>query len=104
MEDNGNIEYPQNSTIMAVGTNPYGEKGANGYIDMDIYSVRIYNRGLTKEEIEVNSKADNKRYKQEEIIKIGTEEELLNVQNGKIYELKNDIDVKGDTIFMGNNE
>ena len=72
--------------------------------DIDVYSVRIYNRGLTEEEIEVNSKADNKRYKQEEIIKIGTEEELLNVQNGKIYELKNDIDVKGDTIFMGNNE
>ena len=64
--------------------------------DIDVYSVRIYNRGLTKEEIEVNSKADEKRFKEDDVIQIATEDELMRVENGKTYELKNDIEVNGD--------
>ena len=58
--------------------------------------MRIYNRGLTAEEIEVNNKEKKKRFKEENVIPISTEEELMKVENGKTYELKNDIEVKGD--------
>ena len=37
-----------------------------------------------------------KYFKNEEIIGISSEEELLNVESGKVYELKNDIEVSGD--------
>ena len=96
IEVTGDIKSPINNTVMAIGTNATGSEISIGVSDIDVYSVRIYNRGLTEEEIEVNGIADGRRFKGEEIIGISSEEELLNVESGKIYELKNDIEVNGD--------
>ena len=90
----GNIKEPDNNIVMAICANPSVTDEGSGYGDYDMYSVRIYNRGLSEEEIEVNNKADNKRLKNEQVIGISTQEELLNMQNGKVYELKNNITVK----------
>ena len=62
----GNITKPSSSTIFAIGTNPNGsadglpsgESRLNGYV----YSVRIYNRVLTDEEIQQNYNVDKARF------------------------------------------
>lgn len=99
----GKIESPQRNTVMAIGTNPAGNSLPNGYYsDIDVYSCRIYNRGLTEEEVQINSNADERRYKNKEIIPIYTEEQLLeigtknNYPTEKIYELKNNIELTSD--------
>ena len=109
----GNIEYPTGNTVMAVGGNPNETSEAGVFSDSDVFCIRIYNRGLSKEEIEVNNRADNKRFKQQEIIPVYTEEQLLKLGSGEQvlveqedktytyaagakYELKNDITVSGD--------
>lgn len=83
------------------------------YSDANVYSCRIYNRGLTEEEVQINSQTDERRYKNKEVIPIYTEEQLLkigtgeniiitqenkeyNFAKGKIYELKNDIAMTND--------
>ena len=83
IEVTGDIKSPINNTVMAIGTNATGSEISIGVSDIDVYSVRIYNRGLTEEEIEVNGIADGRRFKGEEIIGISSEEELLNVESGK---------------------
>ena len=93
---NGDIGKPIDNIVMCIGGNPDKGGTASSISDIDVYWVRIYNRGLTEEEIEVNNIADYKRFKNEEIIGISNEEELLNVESGKVYELKNDIEVNGD--------
>ena len=107
----GNIEYPQNNTIMIIGSNPNKSETTNKFADIDVYAVRIYSRGLTKEEVEINNQADNKRiknqttipvYTAEQLFKLGTGEEVKIEQENKVYtyainqkyELKNDITVK----------
>lgn len=110
----GVISYPNKNTAMAIGANPYGADLAEGqHADINLYSVRIYNRALTDEEVEINSKADERRFKKEEIIPVYTEQQLLkmgsgeevyieqenetyNYNKGALYEYKNDIEMNGD--------
>ena len=111
----GNIEFPQNNTVMAIGVNTIGEDyGSNaGFACMDVYTIRIYSRGLTQEEIEINNKTDEKRFKKKDIIPIYTQEQLLKVGTGEQvnieqenktytfaagenYELKNNITINAD--------
>ncbi len=57
-EATGNLGYPSGNTVMAIGCNPEGNKKIAGYFNGNIYSARIYNRALTKEEILVNQAKD----------------------------------------------
>ena len=111
-QQNGDIGLTQLNTVMAIGANPYGSNDINRELAyIDVYTVRIYNRGLSAEEIEINSKADERRYKQENIIPVYTEEQLLkagtgedvyiseesktyNYAKGAVYELKNDVNIQ----------
>lgn len=110
----GYISNPGNNNVMGIGTNPSGLNLPNGgYADINVYSVRIYNRALTDEEVEINSKADERRFKKEQIIPVYTEQQLLkmgtgeevyveqenktyNYSKGALYEYKNDIEMSGD--------
>ena len=115
LEYEGIISPPKLNAVMAIGTNPYGggELTDGEYADMDIYGVRIYNRGLTEEEAEINGKADEKRFKKEEIVPVYTEEQLLKMGSGESvyvaqesktykyekgikYEYKNSIEMESD--------
>ena len=115
----GDIESAKSNTVMAIGVNPIGNQGIASYSDIDVFSIRIYNRGLSNEEIEVNSIADNKRFKNQEIIPIYTEEQLFKIGTGEEitveqenktytygknlkYELKNDIVINNDYISIAN--
>ena len=55
------------STIFAIGTNPNGTSDGlqsdEKRFNIEVYSVRIYNRCLTEEEIINNYNVDNKRFK-----------------------------------------
>ena len=110
----GNIGSPVTGTVMAIGCNPSADGSANSsYSDIDVYAVRIYNRGLTQEEIEINNNVDNIRFKSKDAIPVYTAEQLLKVGTGQEvaveeenktytygtklkYELKNDISISGD--------
>ena len=59
----GSIGTPASSTVMAVGTNPYGTAGAAGYFQGRIYSVRIYNTPLTDEQIYHNYLYDKQLFR-----------------------------------------
>ena len=59
---NGTIGIPQQNTIMAIGTNPWKTSSAGGYYPGYVYSVRLYNRALTEEEISKNYNIDKSRY------------------------------------------
>ena len=50
--------------------------------NIEVYSVRIYNRSLTQEEIEKNTEQDIKRFKIEEIMVTPTASDLGYVDNG----------------------
>ena len=58
----GTFTGPSDNTVFALGVNPDGQgrEGVSSHID--IYSVRIYNRCLTEEEIQKNYELDKKRY------------------------------------------
>lgn len=58
----GTIQYPQSNTIMALGTNPSGYSSYGGFFNGKIYSIRIYNRALTEEEIKNNYNLDKIRF------------------------------------------
>ena len=109
----GIIEKPSNNTIMAIGCNPEGKEPYCGYSDIDVYAIRIYNRGLSQEEIELNNKVDNRRFKNQETVPVYTEDQLLKIGSGEQvlveqenrtytygtgvrYELKNDITTSGN--------
>lgn len=62
-EITGNIVTATNNTLMALGVNPYGSSyDSNSFYKGNIYSVRIYNRALTKEEISHNYNYDKQRF------------------------------------------
>ena len=65
-EQTGKIADPKYSTVFALGTNPSGENskpGVNGVLaNIEIYSVRIYNRSLSQEEINKNYESDVSRF------------------------------------------
>ena len=59
----GTISAPTGNTLMALGVNPYGSTyDAGTFFKGNIYSVRIYNRALTKEEIAHNYNYDKQRF------------------------------------------
>ena len=61
--ENGIISYPNNSTIMALGTNP--ESSTNIQLESykgNIYSARMYNRVLTEQEVKNNYEVDRLRF------------------------------------------
>ena len=59
----GKIIAPTGNTLMALGVNPYGSSyDANSFYKGNIYSVRIYNRALTENEIVHNYLYDKDRF------------------------------------------
>lgn len=56
------IGYPENATIMAIGANPYGTTASGNEYKAKIYSVRIYDRSLSLEEIQRNYQMDKLRF------------------------------------------
>lgn len=63
----GAIKAPNANTILALGTNPSGTNAQQGaWLNGKIYSVHIYNRALTDEEIAQNYAIDKARFGIEE--------------------------------------
>ena len=74
---NGNINYtdevgivgtPANNTVFAIGTNPNGDSykidsSKEEFAKIEVYSVRIYNRCLSEEEVRKNYESDCERFK-----------------------------------------
>ena len=58
----GTIKYPNNNTIIALGTNPKAENAKGSFLNGKIYSIRVYNRALTEEEVLNNYKIDKARF------------------------------------------
>ena len=62
----GSIGKPSSSTVFAIGVNPNGtvdDTGSNeARFNMKVYSVRIYNRCLTEDEINHNYEIDKARF------------------------------------------
>ncbi len=62
----GSIGNPKYSTVFALGVNPYGQSdgtgGSEARFNMKVYSVRIYNRCLTEDEIKHNYEIDKARF------------------------------------------
>lgn len=56
------VGYPVNNTVMALGCNPSGANPYSSYLNGNIYSVRIYNRALTDEEMLHNYNIDRARF------------------------------------------
>lgn len=109
-EAKGNIQSPENETVMGIGGNPYATDISIDNGDIDVFSVRIYDRALTEEEVEINSKSDERRYKNQKIIPVYTAEQVekigsgesvyveaesktYNYASGAMYEYKNDIEI-----------
>ena len=55
---------PKDDTIMTLGAEPSGSVATENYTEMDLYSCRIYNRALSKEEITSNYELDKERFMQ----------------------------------------
>lgn len=115
----GTFGIPTNNTIMGIGGNPSGATVNGDYADVMVYSTRIYNRGLTEEEVQINNNADKRRYKNnitipiytaEQLLKIGSNEEITISQNNQkykfstnaTYELKNDITLSSSFSTIAN--
>ena len=59
----GTIKNPQDNTVTAIGTNPYKDQpGLDGFANMNIYSVRVYERGLSQQEVITNYEVNRKRF------------------------------------------
>lgn len=58
----GTINHAASSTALCLGTNPAGNVGKTNWLNGNIYSVRIYNRALTKDEVEINYNIDKTRF------------------------------------------
>lgn len=58
----GKIKNPANNTIMAIGADPSGEKAMGEFLDMNVYSTRIYDRALTEKEVKNNYEIDKARF------------------------------------------
>ena len=60
----GNETYkaPEDDTIITLGAEPSGNVATENYTEMDLYSCRIYNRALSKEEITNNYEMDKERF------------------------------------------
>ena len=62
----GSIGKPDSSTVFAIGVNPRGTSdgtaSSEARFNMKVYSVRIYNRCLTEDEINHNYEIDKARF------------------------------------------
>lgn len=58
----GNLGFPRNNTVMAIGANPNGNNATGGYLKGKVYCARIYNRALTDEEVRKNYEIDKIRF------------------------------------------
>ncbi len=58
----GSLGMPKNDTVMMIGANPYGEIPTEGRLKGKVYSVRIYNRALSEEEVKQNYTVDKVRF------------------------------------------
>ncbi len=61
-EIEGTIGTTKYNTIMILGANPGGKRAIDCWLNGTIYSVRIYNRALTDEEVKSNYFIDQIRY------------------------------------------
>ena len=43
----GTIAPPNNNTVMAIGANPTGSNANGGYANIDVYSVKVYDKAIT---------------------------------------------------------
>lgn len=82
----GTLGAPENNTVFAIGTNPDGDtnKLISGEVNakIEVFSVRVYNRCLTEEEINKNYQADKERFEiEKEEFKLET---LGYVQDGLV--------------------
>ena len=67
IEGGGKIGGPNQNTIMVLGANPSKNGVTSGFLNGTIYSVRIYNRALTDDEVMQNYKIDKMLYGVEDI-------------------------------------
>lgn len=58
----GEIGLPKYETILAVGANPKADSLKATYFDGNVYSVKVYDRALTQEEIQRHSDIDSRRF------------------------------------------
>lgn len=58
----GSITAAQNNTVMMIGADPNGSQPGGNYFKGKIYSIRIYNRALTEDEVLRNYSVDKKRF------------------------------------------
>ena len=62
--ENGSIGYPSNNSLVMLGANPNGSSldPAPSFFNGAIYSVRMYNRVLTEQEVKNNHEVDRLRF------------------------------------------
>ncbi len=58
----GSLGMPQNDTVMMIGANPGDKNPTEYYLKGKVYSVRIYNRALSDEEVKQNYTVDKVRF------------------------------------------
>lgn len=82
----GKYSEPKNNTVFSIGTNPSGKQSdlptGEKMPNIEVYSVRIYNRSLGEDEISKNYEGDKKRFLIEEIEENPSVSELGYVSNG----------------------
>ena len=83
---NGQYSEPQNNTVFVIGTNPNGNQSdlptGEKMPNIEVYSIRIYNRSLTADEISKNYEEDKRRFQIEDIKDNPSASELGYVSNG----------------------
>ncbi len=82
----GQYSEPQNNTVFVIGTNPNGNQSdlptGEKMPNIEVYSIRIYNRSLTADEISKNYEEDKRRFQIEDIKDNPSASELGYVSNG----------------------
>lgn len=82
----GQYSEPQNNTVFVIGTNPNGNQSdlptGEKMPNIEVYSIRIYNRSLTADEISKNYEEDKIRFQIEDIKDNPSASELGYVSNG----------------------
>lgn len=58
----GSLGMPEKNTVMMIGANPYDKNPTEYYLKGKVYSVRIYNRALSDEEVKQNYTVDKVRF------------------------------------------
>lgn len=58
----GSLGMPEKNTVMMIGANPKDKNPTEYYLRGKVYSVRIYNRALSEEEVKQNYTVDKVRF------------------------------------------